>query len=199
MIDRNIPFYNLILKCTEPQKSNISLPDGYSIRTYRAGDEHAWAMLEYEIGDFRSVRDAESYFLSKYSDTKELKKRCVFLLNEKEDIIGSCMAWKDKKKNKTVASIHWLVISPPYQGLKLSKPLLQKVMNIFCDNNENIIYIHTQPWSYVAVLLYIRNGFKIQKNDTFAHYTNEYNNAMTAIQPFITKKMYEELQLNSED
>lgn len=41
MLDRNIPFYNVILKCDDYFNSEIILPQGYRFRNYQAGDEKA--------------------------------------------------------------------------------------------------------------------------------------------------------------
>lgn len=79
MIDRSIPYYNLILKCNEICITPVLLPEGYSFQTYNKGDEKHWAELEYEIGDFSSVEEAETYFRRNYcTQIDELKKRCVF-------------------------------------------------------------------------------------------------------------------------
>ncbi len=56
MIDRSIPYYNLILKCNRICATPVSLPEGYSFKMYDVGDEKYWAKLEYEIGDFPSVK-----------------------------------------------------------------------------------------------------------------------------------------------
>ena len=47
MIDRSIPYYNLILKCTKICTTPVSLPEGYSFKLYDVGDEKYWAKLEY--------------------------------------------------------------------------------------------------------------------------------------------------------
>lgn len=39
MIDRSIPYYNLILKCTKICTTPVSLPEGYSFKMYDVGDE----------------------------------------------------------------------------------------------------------------------------------------------------------------
>ena len=43
MIDRTIPFHNIIMRCDRILPMEIKLPEGYSIRTYQPGDENAWA------------------------------------------------------------------------------------------------------------------------------------------------------------
>ena len=52
MLDRSIPFYNMILRCGAPPAGPLLLPEGYRIRPYQPGDERAWARLEQETGDF---------------------------------------------------------------------------------------------------------------------------------------------------
>ena len=41
MIDRTIPFYNIIMRCDRILPIEFKLPEGYSIRTYQSGDEDA--------------------------------------------------------------------------------------------------------------------------------------------------------------
>lgn len=107
MLDRSIPFYNIILKCENYEDTEIVLPLGYHIRHYQAGDVRAWAKLEYEIGDFASVNEAEEYFISQYGqNADDLRDRCFFVIDEQEHIAGSCIAWKDSRETETVASLH---------------------------------------------------------------------------------------------
>ncbi len=199
MINRSIPYYNLILKCTKICTTPVSLPEGYSFKMYDEGYEKYWAKLEYEIGDFSSVEEAEMYFKTNYCNQfDELKKRCVFVVDAYGDFVGSCIAWHDLKGNDTVASLHWLVVSPEHQGKHIGLALCQKVMNIFNERNETSIYIHTQPWSYKAILLYIKLGFKIQKTDTFSHYENQYKKAIKTLENVLSESQLNQIILSSE-
>lgn len=199
MIDRNIPYYNLILKCDKICTAPVLLPEGYSFKLYEVGDEKYWAKLETEIGDFSSVEEAEIYFKTNYcNQIDELKKRCVFVVDAFGDVIGSCIAWYDLKDNNTVASLHWLVVSPKHQGKHIGLALCQKVMDIFNRCGEAPVYIHTQPWSYKAILLYIKLGFNIQKTDTFSHYENQYEQAIETLANILTDKQIKTLNQNTE-
>lgn len=199
-LDRSIPFYNTILKCEHyADDMEIVLPDGYHIRSYQPGDEKAWAKLEYEIGDFASIDEAEAYFISQYhQDIDALKDRCFFVVDEQENAVGSCIAWKDKRGAELVASLHWLVVSPHYQGKGLGKTLCQRIMKVFQEKKEFPVYIHTQPWSYKAIFLYLHQGFKLQMTDTFSHYENQYALAMDALKKVLTPSQYDELIAHSE-
>lgn len=199
MIDRSIPYYNLILKCNKNSATPISLPEGYSFKMYEVGDEKHWAKLEYGIGDFSSVEEAEMYFKTNYcNQIDELKKRCIFVVDACGNGVGSCIAWHDLKGNDTVASLHWLVVSPEHQGKYIGLALCQKVMDIFNERGETPVYIHTQPWSYKAILLYIKLGFKIQKTDTFSHYENQYEQALNTLENILTAEQIIKLNQNIE-
>lgn len=200
MLDRTIPFYNTILRCDHYSAATPILQDGYAFRMYQSGDEQSWAQLEYEIGDFDSIEEAERYFISTYcsENALDITKRCVFVVNDKNEIVGSCIAWKDAKNGSLVSSLHWLVVSPQYQGKGLGKALCQKVLCIFSENDEFPVYIHTQPWSYKAIILYIRQGFRIQKTDTFSKYENQFALAMATLEKVLPENQYEELARNIE-
>ena len=73
-----------------------------------------------------------------------------------------------------------------------------KSIKFFHEENEFPVYIHTQPWSYKAILLYINLGFKIQISDTFSNYENEYTEAMKTLNNILPKEQYEKLRINSE-
>lgn len=196
MLDRKIPFYNIILRCDNPLTTASILRGDYRFRMYQNGDEQKWAQLEYEVGDFNSVNEAEQYFLSTYCSKNDLDitERCVFAVDENNEIVGSCIAWRDLKDNEFVASLHWLIVSPQHQGKGIGKALCQKVIQIFNTKNELPIYIHTQPWSYKAIILYVHQGFRIQKTDSFSQYENQFDFAMDTLKKILPKNQYEELE-----
>lgn len=199
MLDRRIPFYNIILRCDRYQDTEIHLPSGFALRGFQTGDEKAWARLEYEIGDFASQEEGEQYFKDTYLNGKmEIANRCVFALDEEQRIVGACIAWRDPKGERTAASLHWLVVHPACQGKGLGRALCQRTMQIFDDLQERPVYIHTQPWSYRAILLYISLGFQLQITDTFSNYENQYAQAMGVLKGVLDGKQYDLLLRHAE-
>ena len=198
VLDRTIPFYNTILRCDNYQCKDVVLPKGFSIVPYKSGYEKAWAELEYSIGDFESLEEAESYFVSTYLQNRSLLNNILFLLNEDNLIVGSCIAWQDRRKESIVSSLHWLVVDEEYHGRGLGKALCYATMNIFKEQKNLPVYIHTQPWSWKAIFLYLSIGFKLQKTDTFSHYENEYYQAMAELKKIVSEKQFELLQEFSE-
>ena len=199
MLDRTIPFCNTMMKCSDYEHRNVELPDGFLIVSYQSGYEKEWAELEYSIGDFDSLAEAEKYFAETYLQQSDRSSDILFVLNKDHEIVGSCIAWQDMQGNSSVSSLHWLVVDERYQGIGLGKALCTAVMNIYAEREALPVYIHTQPWSWKAIFLYISLGFRLQKTDTFSHYENEYGKAMIELKKIVTAEQYELLLQSSED
>ena len=199
MPDRTIPFYNTIMKCADYSPGRVELPDGFSIVPYQRGYEKEWARLEYAIGDFDSPEAAEKYFAETYLQNPALFPNILFLSDRDRGIVGSCIAWQDRRGENSVSSLHWLVVQEQDQGIGLGRALCTAVMNIYAEHRAFPVYIHTQPWSWKAILLYCSLGFRLQKTDTFSHYVNEYGKAMAELRKIVPEEQYELLLRSSED
>ena len=199
MLDRTIPFYNTIMKCADYRHQNMELPEDFSIVSYRDGYEKGWADLEYAIGDFGSVAEAEEYFVHTYLQHAGLFRNILFVLNKDHHIVGSCIAWQDPRGTKSVSSLHWLVVHERYRGIGLGRALATAVMNIYAEHGALPVYIHTQPWSWKAMFLYLSLGFRLQKTDTFSHYENEYEKAMNELRKIVSEDQYQLLLRSSEE
>ena len=198
--DRSIPFYNLILRCDRWQRRDPDLPEGVRLRGWQPGDEAAWAALEYEIGDFASQEEALAYFAETYGrDPRALARRCRFAVDGEGRVLGTCTAWRDPREQGEIASLHWLAVSPHAQGRGLGRALCRETLAVFQDLGEFPVYIHTQPWSWKALLLYVREGFRLQRTDCFAAYENQYAQGMETLRAVVTPEQYAELLRCSRD
>lgn len=198
MLDRSIPFYNIILKSSAYKPFAITLPKGFFFKQFTPGDEMAWAALEHEIGDFASTEEALEYFRETYGAFPEkLRRRAIVLAND-TGIKGFCIAWQDQRLGTSVASLHWLVVSPAWEGRGLGRALVQKTLELYRELGEFPVYLHTQPWSYRALMLYLHLGFRIQKTDTFSSYENQYREAIGALQGILSPERFQELLEASE-
>ena len=174
MLDRTIPFYNTILKCSDYSHQEISLPDGFSIVSYQPGLEKEWARLEFAIGDFGSLEEAELYFAETYLQNPYMFSRILFAVDKDNNVAGSCIAWQDPKGESKASSLHWLVVDEKYQGIGLGRALSTAVMNIYAEHEALPVYIHTQPWSWKAILLYQRLKILYSDCNCFCHTTHSF-------------------------
>ncbi len=193
MHDMAISFYNTILKCEEYVTASPDLPEGYRIVPYRPGFEDDWARMECEEGDFEDEKEAADYFREKY-----LRDGCredlLFLLEPTGKVIGSCIAWTDDRNGVPVNSLHWLILDERYRGKKLGRALCIAVMDRFSQKGGGPVYIHTQPWSWKAILLYSSLGFRLQKSDTFGTYINQYQEAVETLKQILSEEQIGKLE-----
>lgn len=195
MIDRTIPFCNIIMRCDRILPMEIKLPEGYAIRSWQGGDEIAWGALHAATGDFATLKEAASYFMGKYASAPE---RALFAVSPEGHVIGSVTAWTDARAGEAVRSIHWLAVHEGHQGKGIGRALMQAALKLMRrEDNAAPVYLHTQPWSWKAVLLYISLGFKLQRKDSFASYVNQYDQAMTALRSVLDDKQLALLEANS--
>jgi len=198
MPDRTIPFYNTILRCDGYTARDITVPEGFGIRPYQPGDEHDWARMERTIGDFDTVQQAERYFTQTYLRDADKRDRILFAVNAEGSVVGSCIAWQDPRQGGQAASLHWLVVDAAYRNRGLGRALCGSVMKQFADKGEMPVYIHTQPWSWKAILLYLSMGFRLQRQDSFAGYINEYDKAMETLREVVSAEQFAKMQQHSQ-
>jgi len=199
MLDRTIPFCNTILKCSHYEKKEVELPKGFSIVSYHPGYEKEWARLECAIGDFDSTMEAEQYFANAYLREPERIPNILFAVDSNNAVVGSCIAWQDKRGLENVSSLHWLVVDEQYQRIGIGRALSVSVMNIYAGQSAFPVYIHTQPWSWKAILLYLSLGFKLQKTDTFSNYVNDYEKALSELGKVLNEDKFALLKNSAEE
>ena len=160
MLDRRIPFCNIIMRCDRILPMEIRLPEGYAIRAYQPGDEAAWAALHTATGDFASAQEAEDYFCTTYAEDFQ---RTLVAVSPDCAPVGVITAWHDDRQGRPVRSIHWLAVAEAHQRQGLGRALCQSCLQLLRrEDNAAPVYLHTQPWSWKAVLLYASLGFRLQ-------------------------------------
>lgn len=194
MLDRTIPYYNLLMRCDEVATEKWTLPYDHRIRFYEPGDAPNWARVERAVGDFPDKVQAqvEAYFLGRY-DLEALSRRCLFAVNSEGSAVGTCTAWRDPKGLEDVASLHWLAVEPGSQGRGIGRALVDETMRLFERLGEMPVYLHTQPWSHKAIGLYLDVGFYALKTESFGDYENQFEDAARTLRAHLDARTYEKL------
>ena len=196
MLDRSIPYYNIIMKKDTPTAFDTpALPPQFVLHHYRPGVAQQWVELEYEIGDFPSEQEAKAYFTKTYLSRPDLlAHRGVFVSDKKSGgLVGACIAWSDEQNGAPVSSLHWLITKEVYQGRGIGSALIAAALSIYEKENAFPVYLHTQPWSHQAVRLYHKFGFRLMKQESFAGYENQYALAVPVLARYIEPECMQEL------
>ena len=199
MLDKTIPFYHIIMRCDRVLPMEIKLPKGYAIRAYQPGDEDAWASLECAIGEFPTAEEALSSFCSRYLADPELaRERVFFAVSPEGEIVGTAIAWEHDPRGVGVRALHWVAVREDHQRKGLGRALCQTCLRLFRrEDNSLPVWLHTQPWSWKAILLYVSLGFKLQPKDVFYTYENQYVQAMETLKALVTPEQFSKIEAAS--
>ena len=196
MLDKTIPFYHVIMRCDRVLPMEIKLPQGYRIRTYQPGDEEAWATLECSNGEFPTTDEAKAWFIPRYlTDPQMARERVFFAVSPEGEVVGTAIAWEHDPRGMGVRALHWVAVREDHQRKGLGRALCQTCLRLFRrEDNSLPVWLHTQPWSWKAILLYISLGFKLQPKDTFYTYENQYAPAMETLATLVTPEQYKKIE-----
>jgi ribosomal protein S18 acetylase RimI-like enzyme len=111
----------------------------------------------------------------------------LFVENENGEEVGTITSWWNMTGTRRDPSIHWFAVKKEYQGLGLGKALVSECLDrlLLLEGNKEV-FLHTQTWSYKAIGLYLNEGFNIASNEVFAHYKNDYDDAVPILKKFRT-------------
>lgn len=182
VLDKTIPYAEVwMVRPRELPVTEFTMPEGFSIVSFKEGDQVQWAEIETEVGEFDRVEEALTYFnrtFAPYPD--ELEKRMLFIQTDSGEKIGTATAWWKETDNRTrFPLVHWVAIKPNYQGKGLSKALTSRVLSLLQEfENHPTIVLHTQTWSHKAIRLYEKFGFKISDKNLDGKPNPDYEKVM---------------------
>ena len=191
MLDKSIPYKDLIMKwdgnrqCLLP----VCVPPGYRLRTWREGDQKNWARIQKEAGEFgdMTLEQTEAWFLQEYGDRKEeLSFRCLFAESMDKEADGVCMAWTEAGTDGSlIPSLHWLAVRDAKKGQGIGTALVREALRVFAGRGEVPVFLHTQPWSYEAVGLYLKAGFFLCRSETFGTHKNQFQEGIRILEQYL--------------
>ena len=138
------------------------LAEGFSIDYFKEGDQAAWVNVETRTDEFANEEEAWTRFNREFGPRlDEFAKRCLFLKNKEDEIIGTTTAWYGslEEGEDPIGRIHWVSILPEYQGQGLAKPLLSEAMNVLAKHHQKV-YLDSSTKNDRAINMYLSYGFE---------------------------------------
>lgn len=169
VIDNKIKYYELLMNYDDTSKTvNYELPEGYHFEFYQSGDEMDWVNIHILSGEFTSFETGIKYFHDFYdSFIDELNKRCFFIVdnNTNEKIGTATVSFLEKEEFGYKTAVDWVAITKEYQGRKLSRPLISKIISLAHELGHDKLILHTQTTTWLAAKIYLDAGFEPLNTD----------------------------------
>ncbi|HMW88361.1 MAG TPA: GNAT family N-acetyltransferase [Candidatus Obscuribacter sp.] len=135
------------------------LPGGFTVRTYRSGDERHWLDLQKKADHYNEF-DNSTFEMQFGEGIDELSERQLYI-EKNGQIIGTATAWSDNKYWEAQSGrIRWVAVLPEYQGMGIGRALISSVLERFALLGETRSYLWTRTVRLPAIKLYLRFGFK---------------------------------------
>ncbi len=158
--DVRIKYYKLIMIMDNLKNIDIPLPKGYHFEFFKNDkDIKDWIEIHISTGEFASFEDCRKTFYDFYSPFfAELDKRLFFIVDENNKKIATATLSPTENKDYPCV-IDWFAVHKEFQGKKLSKPLLGKIIELAINFDYDKILLHTQTNSWLAAKIYLDFGF----------------------------------------
>jgi len=145
------------LKMVRPASplADFPLPAGYSIRTYRQGDEKTWVKIcNGPLGEW-----TEQEFLDRMlGDPGVAAGESYFLIAPDGRIAGTATA--QMRPDSDVGFLHMVGIDEEFRGKGLSKPMSAVPVRYSIEQGRDVVWLSTDEWRLPAIKTYLDLGFR---------------------------------------
>lgn len=134
------------------------LPEGYSLRTYRAGDDEAWiAMLA--TGEF-GVWDRQRLERMLAGERAAVPRDGIFFATNDDRPVGTACTFLHPGPAGDVPELGWVVVDPEHRGHGLAGELCRAVLGYVGSLGHSYAYLLTEDFRLPALATYLRLGFE---------------------------------------
>jgi GNAT superfamily N-acetyltransferase len=157
---------NLPVKMTRANLDDLPafvMPDGFSLRWYRPGDEARWLRIHLAADHFNQFTlNTLKLFRAQFGlDEVLLSRRQCYLLNPLAEVVGTGTAWfNDDFEGARWGRVHWMAIAPEFQGRGLGRVLLTAICQRLRELDHERAYLTTSTARVPAIRLYLKFGFE---------------------------------------
>jgi len=132
-------------------------PYGYQIRTYREGDEEAWA--EIVNNSLGSGWDAERC-RRELTGRPQFRPEGLFFATYEGKPVGTACAWTQSPDETRMGYVHMVGVIPEHRGRRLGYALCLSILRFFRENGFQCAELDTDDFRLPAIKTYLNLGFK---------------------------------------
>jgi GNAT superfamily N-acetyltransferase len=143
----------------------LQLPPPFALRGHRPGDVAHWVRIQATADPFHQF--SPEVFREQFgSDVSLWESRQVFLCDIEGTPVGTSTAWFNPDyRGGAWGRVHWLAITPAWQGRGLSKALLAETCRRLRQLGHDRAYLVTETVRVAAIRLYMKFGFRPEVRD----------------------------------
>ena len=202
MMYKELPYFDILMYCPKETLKNFTEPElrpGLFFEQYNAqSGRERWAQIEQSAGEFDTTEDAKKKFDADFDREESFLSSRIFFLVENGQAVANACIWETEMDGALMPMLHWVAVREEKQGLGYGEMVVRKTLyELKRLYPGKAAVLHTQTWSWPAVNLYMKMGFKLLKSDKFGHYVNRYREAMETLKCAAPKELYRKMLENS--
>ena len=135
----------------------ITIPEGYSLRTYREGDTLAWCeIMEGNVG--RNWN--EELFAEKMSSDPRFSDDSLFFATYEDHPVASACAWRPDPEEQVIGDVHMVSALSEHRGKGLGSLVNAAVLTRLKEQGFTKAHLKTDDWRLPAINSYLKAGFE---------------------------------------
>ena len=135
----------------------VQMPPGYQLRTYRPGDEQAWADIMNRAG--MGSWNVEKARAELFASPRFVPQGC-FLATCHEVPVSAATAFLEDPPNNEVGQLHMVATRPEHRGRGLARQCSLAVVHFFSGRGFREVYLLTDDFRLAALKMYLTMGFQ---------------------------------------
>ena len=129
-----------------------------TIRSYRSGDEIAWASIQAAADRYNMI--TPSLFIREFGcNFSEHTKRILFAVSPRKELVGASAAWWGSSSADQWGRVHWVAVLPAWQRQGIGRKLLVATCRRLRQLGHEKAFLTTAPVRKEALRLYLALGF----------------------------------------
>jgi mycothiol synthase len=137
--------------------SDVTLPPGYGLRTFRPGDEDAWLVL-LQSADFGAWDRVRLDLMLRHPHVSVPHDGIIFATVDDRPV-GTASTYLHPVEDRVDPELGWVVVAPEHRGRGLGLLVCQAVLESMVLLGYDHAYLLTDDHRLPAIKTYLRLGF----------------------------------------